>query len=191
MGFALSLSVCRPFVPPFSTCLWLFLPLFFLIRLTFVFVLPLSFVYCPPSPFFPALSTLLPPFFPSLSPVTSPTVLVSKRARGSAFFGPQGVEAAGATKNLERALSFSLLELVAKEGELVDKYVEVEAEEDAPPDTWAEEDTPLDEAEEDTGVRQTSKVTGDCGTMAENCSESEGSGPFEVKGEVDVGEVSG
>ena len=76
---------------------------------------------------------------------------VSKRAHGSAFFGPQGVEAAGATKNLERALSFSLLELVAKE--LVDKYVEVEAEEDAPPDAWAEEDTPLDEAEEDTNIR--------------------------------------
>jgi hypothetical protein len=64
------------------------------------------------------------------------------------FFGLQGVEAAGATKNLERALSFSLLELVAREGELVDKCVEVEAEEDAPPDARAEEDTPLDEAEE-------------------------------------------
>ena len=86
-------------------------------------------------------------------------MLVSKRARGGASFGPQGVEAAGATKNLEmeRALSLSLLELVAREGELVDKCVEVEAEEDAPPDARAEEDTPLDEAEEYTGVRQTSR----------------------------------
>ena len=66
--------------------------------------------------------------------ISNAPVLVSKRARGSAFFGPQGVEAAGATKNLERALSFSLLELVAREGELVDKCVEVEAEEDAPPE---------------------------------------------------------
>jgi hypothetical protein len=88
-------------------------------------------------------------------------VLVSKRARGGASFGPQGVEAAGATKNLEmeRALSFSLLELVAREGELVDKCVEVEAEKDAPPDAGAEEHMP---PEENTGVRQTSKVTGDC-----------------------------
>ena len=142
-------------------------------------------------------------------------MLVSKRARGGAFFGPQGVEVDGASKNLERALSFSLPELVAREGELVEKCVEVEAEEDAPPDAKAEEDTPLDEAEEDappdaeaeedappdaeaeedtllddaeegTGVRQISKVTGDCGTTAENSSLSESSGPFEVKGEVDV-----
>ena len=135
MGFALSLSVCGPFVPPFSTCLWLFLPLFLLVRLIFVFVLPLSFVYCPPSPFVSALSTLPPPFFFSFScNISNTPVLVSKRARGGTFFGPQGVEAAGATKNLERALSFSLLELVAREGELVDKCVEVEAEEDAPPE---------------------------------------------------------
>jgi hypothetical protein len=95
-------------------------------------------------------------FFFSFSFISNAAVPVSKRARGG---GPQGVEAAGATKNLERALSFSLLELVAREGELVDKCVEVEAEKDAPPDAGAEEHMP---PEENTGVRQTSKVTGDC-----------------------------
>ena len=58
-------------------------------------------------------------------------MLVSKRARGDAFFGPQGVETDGATKNFDRALS-SLLELVSREGELADRCLEVEAEEGTP-----------------------------------------------------------
>ena len=62
----------------------------------------------------------------------------------------------------------------------MDKCVEVEAEEDAPPDARAEEDTPLDEAEEYTGVRQTSRYQ-ESATLQENA-------PLECK-KIHAGEI--
>ena len=123
MVVALSLSVCEPSLVSFSTCLWLS-PLFFLlIRL---------------------ISTLPPAFFFSFScNISNVAVLVRTHARGGAFFGPQGVETDGATKNLERVLS-SLLELVARGGELADRCLEVEAEEGTPLEVEPEEGTPLE-----------------------------------------------